>query len=106
MLESWFMVRALFLPPLVGACCAPVCSPAYIGELPACGCVQRVHWAGSQPGAVISNAPYLPQANHILAALPRKASRRFLAGLTSVDLALGEVLYQARRASRHVYFPN
>ena len=61
---------------------------------------------GGQPGAVIGNAAHPPPPNRILAALPRKANRRFLAGLTSVDLALGEVLYQARTASRHVYFPN
>ena len=61
----------------------------------------------SKPGVVIRNAPYPPQANHILAALPRKAAnQRFLAALTSVDLPLGQVLYQPRTPSRHVYFPN
>ena len=59
----------------------------------------------SQPGVFIRNASG-PPPNRILAWLPREANRRFLAGLTSVDLPLGQVLYQARTASRHVYFPN
>ena len=42
----------------------------------------------------------------MLAALPRKASRRFLSALRSVELPLGQVLYQPGSASRHVYFPN
>jgi len=42
----------------------------------------------------------------VLAALPRKASRRFLSALRSVELPLGQVLYQPGSASRHVYFPN
>jgi CRP-like cAMP-binding protein len=46
-----------------------------------------------------------PPANRVLAALPRKANRRFLSGLTSVDLPLGQVLYHPGAMSRHVYFP-
>jgi CRP-like cAMP-binding protein len=59
-----------------------------------------------QPGHVIRNASPSPHANRILAALSRKASRSFFAGLTRVELPLGQVLCEARTASRHVYFPN
>ena len=59
-----------------------------------------------QPGHVIRNASPSPHANRILAALSRKASRSFFAGVTRVELPLGQVLCEARTASRHVYFPN
>jgi len=48
----------------------------------------------------------LPPTNRVLAALPPKANQRFLSALTAVDLPLGQVLYQPRTTSRHVYFPN
>jgi CRP-like cAMP-binding protein len=44
-------------------------------------------------------------ANGLLAALPGKTYRRLLAGLTSVDLVFGEVLYEAGKPIRQVYFP-
>lgn len=47
----------------------------------------------------------LPSPNQILAALPPKASRRFLRALTPVDLAFGQVICEAGEKSRHVYFP-
>jgi CRP-like cAMP-binding protein len=59
----------------------------------------------SQPGTVIHSASG-PPPNRILAALPRKANRRFLAALTPVELALGQVLYHPRTRSLYVYFPN
>jgi len=47
-----------------------------------------------------------PQSrNRVLAAMPEKASRRFLSALTPVDLPLGQVLYKAGTTTRHVYFP-
>src|SRR5688572_1207769 len=52
------------------------------------------------------NTSLSPPANRVLAGLPRKANRRFLSALTTVDLPLGLVLYQAGATSRHVYFPN
>lgn len=58
-----------------------------------------------QPGTVIRNASGTPP-NRILAALPRKANRRFLAALTAVELSLGQVLYHPRTRSLYVYFPN
>lgn len=57
----------------------------------------------SQPGTVI---PADTQRNRILATLPRKRNRAFHAALTAVQLPFGEVLYQARTANRHVYFPD
>ena len=62
-------------------------------------------YLGRQPGVAIRNASNPQSPNRILAALPHKASRRFLSALTPVDLPLGRVLYKAGTASRHVYFP-
>lgn len=45
-------------------------------------------------------------ANGLLAALPGKTYRRLLPGLTSVELVFGEVLYEAGKPIRHVYFPS
>ena len=44
-------------------------------------------------------------ANSLLAALPRKSYRRLLAGLAPVELVFGEVLYEAGKPIRDVYFP-
>jgi CRP-like cAMP-binding protein len=46
-----------------------------------------------------------PVANRLLAALPRREYRRLLAGLESVRLTFGEILYEQREPIRHVYFP-
>ena len=43
--------------------------------------------------------------NSLLAAIPRNAYRRLLAGLEPVNLRFGEVLYEPGQAIRHVYFP-
>ena len=44
--------------------------------------------------------------NSLLASLPRKSYLRLLPGLAPVDLAFGEVLYDAGEPIRHVYFPS
>lgn len=43
--------------------------------------------------------------NRLLAALPEAESRRWMPELHLVDLALGQVLYEAGRSEGHVYFP-
>lgn len=43
--------------------------------------------------------------NSLLAAVPRKAYRRLIAGLEPVTLNFGDVLYEPGEAIRHVYFP-
>jgi CRP-like cAMP-binding protein len=43
--------------------------------------------------------------NHLLAALPRAESQRWLPLLEPVDLSLGEVLYESGVRLSHVYFP-
>jgi CRP-like cAMP-binding protein len=57
-------------------------------------------------GHAIRNFSNSPHANRILAGLSPKANRSFFAGLTRVELPLGQVLCEARTASRHVYFPD
>jgi CRP-like cAMP-binding protein len=46
-----------------------------------------------------------PIGNRLLASLPRKDGRRFLAGCETVDLSFSEVLYHAGQRIDHVYFP-
>jgi CRP-like cAMP-binding protein len=43
--------------------------------------------------------------NHLLAALPQVEAQRWMSLLESVDLPLGEVLYEAGGTLSHVYFP-
>ena len=46
-----------------------------------------------------------PKKNHLLAALPRAEWERWLPQLESVDLPLGQVLYESGGTLSHVYFP-
>ena len=46
-----------------------------------------------------------PLKNHLLAALPHAEAQRWLPLLESVDLPLGEVLYESGTTLGHVYFP-
>jgi CRP-like cAMP-binding protein len=45
------------------------------------------------------------KANHLLAALPDPEWQRWLPQLESVDMPLGEVLYESGNTLSHVYFP-
>jgi CRP-like cAMP-binding protein len=44
-------------------------------------------------------------ANRLLQSLPRPLRQRVLAGCDTIELAFGQVLYQAGERVRHVYFP-
>jgi len=46
-----------------------------------------------------------PIENHLLAALPDAESQRWLPLLESIDLPLGQVLYESGTTLTHVYFP-
>jgi CRP-like cAMP-binding protein len=46
-----------------------------------------------------------PHANRVLAAVPLAGFQRILAHFESVNMAAGEVLYEAGREPRHLYFP-
>jgi CRP-like cAMP-binding protein len=50
-------------------------------------------------------APAALNKNHLLDALPLAEMQRWLPLLESVDLALGEVLYESGATLSHVYFP-
>jgi CRP-like cAMP-binding protein len=54
---------------------------------------------------VSATASRAPTVNKLLAALPRTAYQRVFAELTPVELKTGEVLYEAGRTIRYVYFP-
>ena len=45
------------------------------------------------------------KANHLLAALPEAEWQRWLPELESVDMPLGQVLYESGNTLSHVYFP-
>jgi len=48
---------------------------------------------------------YVGHANHLLAALPAYIQQSWLPQLESVQMPLGEVLYESGVALGHVYFP-
>jgi len=53
----------------------------------------------------VSPTQSAPAENRLLAALPRKDGKRFLAGCEPVELVFAEVLAEAGERFRHVYFP-
>ena len=48
----------------------------------------------------------VPVANSLLAALPQRVYRRLITGFEPVTLTFGQVLYEADKPIRHVYFPS
>ena len=46
-----------------------------------------------------------PRKNHLLAALPAAELQRWLPQLESVEMPLGQVLYESGSTLSHVYFP-
>ena len=53
----------------------------------------------------VETAPENPKSNHLLAALPEEEFERWLPNLESVDLKLGQVLYESGVELQHVSFP-
>src|SRR5664279_5070490 len=49
--------------------------------------------------------PIDPKKNHLLAALPETAWKRWLPQLEKVEMPLGQVLYESGSTLSHVYFP-
>jgi CRP-like cAMP-binding protein len=65
------------------------------------GCPQYLNTPRSSV-EILSSGPI---ENHLLAALPNAESQRWLPHLESVDLPLGQVLYESGTTLSHVYFP-
>ncbi|TVQ89741.1 MAG: Crp/Fnr family transcriptional regulator [Chromatiaceae bacterium] len=57
--------------------------------------------SGAPPSAVILD----PGGNYLLGALPEAIGQRLFAALETVDLPLGEALYESGGRQRYVYFP-
>ncbi len=57
------------------------------------------------PEAALNSANSRRSANHLLAALPDVEWQRWLTELESVDMPLGQVLYESGNTLSHVYFP-
>ncbi len=53
----------------------------------------------------LNKSPSLPVENNILAALPESAQARLFPHLESIEMPLGEVLYESGTQLNYVYFP-
>src|SRR5436309_15570190 len=54
----------------------------------------------------LNGADGVPAVNRLLATLPKKDYQRLLPKLKTVNLVLGEVLYEPGDLIKYVYFPN
>ncbi|HEV8429000.1 MAG TPA: Crp/Fnr family transcriptional regulator [Pyrinomonadaceae bacterium] len=59
-----------------------------------------------QDGFLNRSAPSAPPVNRLLATLPKNEYKRLLPKLKTVNLVLGELLYESGDAIKDVYFPN
>jgi CRP-like cAMP-binding protein len=57
------------------------------------------------PQTSVNTASLDRRTNHLLAALPDAEWQRWLATLETVDMPLGQVLYESGKTLTHVYFP-
>jgi CRP-like cAMP-binding protein len=58
-----------------------------------------------RPQTSVNTASLDRRTNHLLAALPDAEWQRWLATLETVDMPLGQVLYESGKTLTHVYFP-
>ena len=65
-----------------------------------------MHIRNLQNAPLNGNVQRAPAVNRLLAALPKKEYKRLLPELKTVNLVLGEVLYQPGEVIKYVYFPN
>jgi CRP-like cAMP-binding protein len=65
-----------------------------------------MHTRNLRNGFLNRSAHRAPAVNRLLAALPRNEYKRLLPTLKTVNLDLGEVLYEPGDAIKYVYFPN
>ncbi len=57
------------------------------------------------PRSFVEIPSWQPIKNHLLAALPHAELQRWLPELKSIDMPLGQVLYESGNTLSHVYFP-
>jgi hypothetical protein len=74
-----------------------------VPQIPACGTVPGRLQLIARSAPTRQLPP--PRANQVLAAVPLAGFQRILAQFESVNMAVGEVLYEAGREPRHLYFP-
>lgn len=65
-----------------------------------------MHTKNLEDGFLNRNGDRAPAVNRLLATLPKNEYKRLLPKLKTVNLVLGEVLYESGDAIKYVYFPN
>ena len=67
---------------------------------------EYMHNRSLRDGFLNGSADGVPAVNRLLATLPQNEYKRLLPKLKTVNLVLGEVLYEAGDVIKYVYFPN